>query len=125
MFVHGGLYVDTDFVSVRPIDELLIHLNRYGVILGAMGERRSTGDYTQDYEHNVIQPIFDLQCHSTGYNFSRTNTVPNALMVSKARHPFWLHFMSIMKERASFISPVDATGPDALYYALQRWAGIS
>ena len=37
MYVYGGVYIDTDFVSLKPLDGLLKHLNEYGVILGFMG----------------------------------------------------------------------------------------
>lgn len=61
----------------------------------------------------------------TGHNFTLLNVIPNAVMIAKPRHPFWLQYMSVMGERAASPDPPVATGPNALKDALLRWTGIS
>lgn len=38
MYVHGGLYVDYDFLPVGRMDSYLESLGEYGIVLGAMGK---------------------------------------------------------------------------------------
>ena len=38
MYIYGGVYADTDVISVQPMDSLLAQFDSYGVLLGAMGK---------------------------------------------------------------------------------------
>jgi hypothetical protein len=73
MYVHGGMYADLDVESVRPLDAPLAQGTpplREGVVLGMMGS-----DF--DFGHSI----------------------PNAAMLSPARHPLWLHCLQSVRER--------------------------
>lgn len=60
MYVHGGVYADYDFVSVKPLDPLLGLLKDYGVILGTMGK-----DTKSDVRHFLCTDVngssFDIE----------------------------------------------------------------
>ena len=73
MYVHGGMYADLDVESVRALDGSLDAGTpplREGVVLGMMGS-----DY--DFGHSI----------------------PNAAILSPARHPMWLHCLDSVRER--------------------------
>lgn len=73
MYVHGGMYADLDMESVRSLDAPLAQGKpplREGVVLGMMG---------------------------SDFNFG--HGIPNAAMLSPARHPMWLHCLQSVRHR--------------------------
>jgi hypothetical protein len=73
MYVHGGLYADLDMESVQSLDAPLAQGTpplHEGVVLGMMG---------------------------SDFNFG--HSIPNAAMLSPARHPMWLHCLDSVRER--------------------------
>ena len=95
LYTYGGLYVDLDFESLRPIEGYL-QTHSAGVILGE-----------EPHEHSrVLYRMPRLVC--------------NALMVSKPQHPFWLRVFKAMMENASK-NVMESTGPKMLEKTLQVW----
>jgi hypothetical protein len=88
LYAHGGIYADMDFECLKPFDPLLELHSDAGVLLGCMA----------DYENEAESPA---------------NNVPNAIMVSKPRHPFWLCMAHVLMNRYGG-RPDEETGPNAL-----------
>ena len=84
LYVHGGVYVDLDFVRLKDINSYLSH----DILLGKMGND-------------------DLFEHS----------IPNAIMFSRPKHPFWLHVIENIKLKfKKGVRHVESlTGPVMLY----------
>lgn len=96
---HGGLYVDLDFESLRPIDPLLSGCE---VVLGC-----------EPPAHVALEA-------SRSRGFDRI--VCNALMASAPRHPFWEHVFDLLLAYRRSPDPLDATGPFLLTRAVASYA---
>jgi len=90
---YGGIYADLDFECLRNFDSLFEQYSEYDVILGEM--------WTDDSEDAP---------EATSRSFS----VPNALMASKAGSDFWLHYMNFMVNAFPGATVECSTGPAAL-----------
>ena len=93
LYHFGGVYADLDFLALRPFDELLQQFRHASVLLGYLGD----------------DPRW-------------MHSIPNALMISKRRSPFWLHALRLMLDchtRASH-SPEVVAGPVLLRNAVLR-----
>ena len=55
------------------------------------------------------------------YNMSRL--VCNALMLSRPKHPFWLHVFDYMAKNPD-LNVMEATGPKMLEKSLQSWENV-
>ena len=91
LYHFGGVYADLDFFALRPFDALLHQFRHESVLLGYLG-------------------------HDTHW----IHSIPNALMISKRRAPFWLHALRLMldcRTRASH-SPEVVAGPVLLRNAV-------
>ena len=98
LYHFGGLYADLDFYALRPFDELLEQFRHESVLLGYLS-------YDRHWMHSI----------------------PNALMISKRRAPFWLHALRLMldcRTRASK-SPEVVAGPVLLRDAVLRFGNQS
>jgi hypothetical protein len=95
LYSYGGLYVDLDFLALKPIDKFL---SRYNGSLFLGEEPR---------EHSRIL-----------YNMTRL--VCNALMLSRPKHPFWLHVFDYMSKNPN-LNVMEATGPKMLEKSLRSW----
>jgi len=82
LYEHGGIYCDLDFECLMGFDDLLARYSNKDVILGYMGTDR-------DFIH----------------------CIPNAIMISKPKSPFWLHVIREMKKRINRGRPEFDTGP--------------
>lgn len=88
LYAHGGIYADMDFECLKSFDSLLDTHKDAGVLLGCMA----------DYENEADSPA---------------NNVPNAIMVSKPRNPFWLCMAHVLMNRHGGRAD-EETGPNAL-----------
>ncbi len=88
LYAHGGIYADMDFECLKPFDTLLEQNASNGVLLGCMA----------DYANEADSPV---------------NNVPNAIMLSKPRHPFWLCMAHVLMNRYGGRADQE-TGPNAL-----------
>ena len=95
----GGLYVDLDFESFRPIDDLL--LSREIVLAREPLEHLDLTIVRQ-------RGLSDLLC--------------NAFMASSAGHPFWEHVFQALLANRRRPGPLDATGPFLLTLAWRSFA---
>lgn len=98
MHRYGGLYVDMDLESLRPIDELL---DGPEVLLGL-----------EPAEHAELPLARDR---------GLTAILCNALLASRPGHPFWEHIFQQLVACHRMPSPLDATGPFFLTRALSSW----
>jgi mannosyltransferase OCH1-like enzyme len=57
MYVYGGVYVDYDFVSVKPLDPLLELWRPYGVIFGTMGKEEKLSDVSHLFPPLGVLPV--------------------------------------------------------------------
>jgi len=90
LYKYGGIYADMDFECLSSFDELLDTNKDSGIILGRMASRE-----------------FD------------NHNIPNAIMISKPRHEFWLIvFYFMIKSQHSFKTVEEQTGPVMLKKAL-------
>lgn len=97
MFKYGGIYVDLDMISVKPLTDILAKQNG-SVVLGWMGR-----DF--DFEHSI----------------------PNAFLASPPGHPFWLLCISLISANANLpgrSKPEARTGPIMLYEAVSAYASL-
>ncbi len=97
LYAYGGIYADMDFECLKPFDALLDANKSEGVLLGCMA----------DYENEADSPA---------------NNVPNAIMISKPRHPFWLCMAQVLMNRYGG-SADEETGPNALRDAYLTFIG--
>ena len=74
LYTYGGIYADMDFECLKPLDTLLDSYACYDIILGSI--------------------------RSAGISWNVKNSIPNAIMISKPRNPFWLRVLDSMKLRA-------------------------
>lgn len=101
MYMHhfGGLYADLDMEPLKPADQLLASMN-----INATNERVAILSYM-------------------GSNYKFDNNVPNAWMISKPNHPFWLFCLSKIIELHSMgiDAAEEVTGPVMLYKAVHDY----
>ena len=89
LYKHGGIYADMDFESLKPLDKLLDEYACYDILLGSI--------------------------RSSWSPWHMRNSIPNAIMISKAANPFWLRVLEAMQERAGKAKGVEEeTGPIVL-----------
>jgi mannosyltransferase OCH1-like enzyme len=98
---HGGVYVDLDFESLRPIDPLL---EGRTLVVGAEPDGHGRPP--------LVRP------RPAGFRL-----VGNAFLASTPGHPFWAHVIAALPGRASERSALDVAGPYFLSDALAAWAG--
>jgi len=96
---HGGLYVDLDFESLRPIDPLLSGCE---VVLGCEPPAHVGLDAPR------ARGLDRIIC--------------NALMASTPGHPFWEHVFELLIAYHRSPDPLDATGPFLLTRAVASYA---
>lgn len=96
---HGGLYVDLDFESLRPIDPLLSGCE---VMFGCEPPAHVALDAPR------ARGLERIVC--------------NALMASTAEHPFWEHVFELLIAFQRSPDPLDATGPFLLTRAVASYA---
>lgn len=97
LYDTGGLYVDLDFVCLKPIRDLLSQ-DRDSVIVGSM----------------VMPQHLEDQ------------SIPNAWMYSPyPRHPFWVAVLSILEARSDSTTTEFATGPRLLYAATKLYKSFN
>jgi len=97
LYYYGGIYADLDFECLKPIDGLLTAHPKATVLLGAMSGESSTKQYEKE------------------------NTIPNAIMMSSPRDPFWLFVMHQLVRSYKNVSVEDSTGPGMLYQAIRLY----
>lgn len=88
LYHYGGIYADMDFECLHNMDEIL--------------------------ENKDILLIPEPQDHFQKNKAKIRNLdyiVSNALMASKARHPFWLRVINLLQQNKDEIDVLDATGP--------------
>jgi mannosyltransferase OCH1-like enzyme len=91
LYKYGGIYADMDFECLKPMDELLAAYEDYDIILGSI--------------------------RTTNNPWHVSNSIPNALMISKPNNAFWIHVLEEMVRRASASASVkveELTGPVVL-----------
>ncbi|KAL4230267.1 hypothetical protein ACF0H5_010653 [Mactra antiquata] len=84
LYEYGGVYVDLDMESLRPLDEIV---RKYSCILAQ-----------EPYEH----PIIDSNAE---------HLVINAFMACKSKHPLMKLFMDSLPKFAHMWNVLDSTGP--------------
>ena len=89
LYHYGGIYADLDFACVRPFDALLLSHASAEVLVGRLRSGRAA-----------------------------SQSIPNALMVSKPRADFWLHAMHELVRRVNCDDPMFDTGPTMLTHAV-------
>lgn len=92
LYEFGGVYCDLDFECLKSLGPLLEQNQQHDVILGYMGDDR---------------------------NFEQC--IPNALMISKARSPFWLYVIAEMRKRINHKDPEYDTGPKLLKHCVDTY----
>jgi len=93
LYWFGGVYGDLDVDAVRPYSDWRGH----PLVLSQ-----------EPYAHSrVLNGI--------------SRTVCNAFMSSVPRHPFWLHVLAEVKQRAYMTDPVDSTGPRMLEHVMKEY----
>ena len=92
LYTYGGIYCDLDFECLKPFDKLLEDLQSKDIILGSMGSDIK-------FQHSI----------------------PNAIMISKPKAPFWLYVISEMRKRINKGEPEYDTGPKLLHYCLNTY----
>ncbi len=85
LYHYGGVYADLDFACIRPFDALLRRHASSQVLLGELEKGRTP-----------------------------SQSVPNALMISKPRARFWLLVMRELVRRVNCADPMFDTGPSML-----------
>lgn len=98
MHHHGGVYVDMDFESLRPVDGLLTDKE---VVFG----------------HEPAAHLDMLMTRDRGLE----GIVCNAFIASRPGHPFWEHVFRELAGAHKEWNPLDATGPFFLTRALRRY----
>eukprot|EP00912_Choanoflagellata_sp_UC4_P000301 UC4_evm3s182 len=96
MYAYGGIYVDLDFESLRPIDEYLDGLHNCSCIIGQ-----------EPHVHSHL--LYDME-----------RLTCNAAMASVPGHPFWKFVFKELRNRAGR-KTVSATGPKMLEAAVQDY----
>lgn len=91
LYYHGGVYADMDFECLKPIDPLLAANRDASVILGRMEIK------------------------------DRRHSIPNAIMISKPRDPFWIYVFQQLIHNKNNPAVEVATGPIMLYEAVQAF----
>ena len=92
LYHYGGIYCDLDFECLKNFDPLLAESQNVDVVLGYMGD-------DNDFEH----------------------AIPNAIMISKPRAPFWLYVINEMRKRLNTCEPEYETGPVLLKYCCDHY----
>ena len=92
LYEYGGIYCDLDFECLKNFDPILEEYQDYDVILGYMGKDL---DFAQ--------------------------SIPNAIMISKPKSPFWLYVISEMKQRINTGRPEYDTGPKLLKHCVDTY----
>lgn len=95
MFIFGGVYVDLDFESIKPLEELL--------------------------QNASLALAYDIRSDNGG------SEIANAFMASAPGHPFWIHVLTSIVERAHGSTwqrekAIMETGPGALSRAYNEWS---
>ena len=93
LYYYGGIYADLDFECLKPMDGLIAAHSSATVLLGAM-----SGDGAKHYE--------------------KKNMIPNAIMMSAPRDPFWLCVMYQLMQSYRSVAVEDSTGPGMLYQSI-------
>lgn len=96
LYYYGGIYADMDFECLKPMDSLIAANPSASVILGKMSS-------------------------NTKRVFHTTNSIPNALMISAPRDPFWIFVIQQLIQSSSDIVVESATGPAMLYKAIRMY----
>lgn len=94
----GGVYADIDFRCLRPLDELFA-LPQAATADVLLGQLRAGPD-------------------ARGGR-SAIDSVPNAIMISRPRAPFWLHVMQELVRRVNVATAMFDTGPQVLHHVYQ------
>lgn len=97
LYHYGGIYVDMDFECIRNIDQICELERDFDIILGKMG----ADDY-EDHDDNI----------------------PNAIMLSKPRQPFWLFVIIRLMEADAKLGPELCTGPVILKRTLEYYSSL-
>lgn len=98
MFLYrfGGIYADMDFECLKPFDELLEKFEGYDIILGSM--------------------------ESDGNPWNISNSIPNAIMISKPGCEFWIRLLELLVKKSKGTYRVEeATGPIVLKECYGSW----
>ena len=85
MYHYGGVYADLDVICLKSFEQLFKTDDIADVILGRKKGMRSQ------------------------------NGIPNVVMISKPKSPFWLHVIQEMAKRSNCSTPMYDTGPEVLY----------
>ena len=93
LYKYGGIYVDMDFECLKPLDDLLEENLRYDILLGSI--------------------------ESSSNLWHLSNSIPNAIMISKPANQFWIRLleemMSVAESKAQRKGRVEEeTGPVVL-----------
>ena len=110
MYEYGGVYVDMDMTSLRPIDPLLQNAK---LIFSEL----DLGD-TQGFSFQLWGGTMGKCTIGKAYN--------NAFFASIPKHPFWLHVLKAVEEnkihhwyQPKTLYMLNSTGPMLLTYILQ------
>ena len=95
LYYYGGIYADMDFECLKPFNALLAANKDATVILGRMSSDNS--------------------------GWIQTQAIPNALMLSRPRDPFWLYVFQQLLRNKNVQMVEDATGPGMLSSAIQAF----
>jgi mannosyltransferase OCH1-like enzyme len=109
LYEFGGIYADLDFLCLQSFESLL-RAHEHGDDGGRRGGRPAD---------DVL--LARIALHATGRR--RDGDVPNALMISRRRAPFWLLVLRLLVERFACNgspSPMQVTGPALLSRAVGR-----
>ena len=74
LYTYGGIYVDMDFECLKPLDDLLEENLRYDILLGSI--------------------------ESSSDSWHLSNSIPNAIMISKPANNFWIRLLEEMESVA-------------------------
>lgn len=91
LYHYGGIYVDMDFECLKNLDELLKKNKESNVVLGKMSEK------------------------------DHPNNIPNAIMISKPRHEFWLYVFKELLLQDSKGQTEQTTGPILLKDSIKSY----
>ena len=96
LYTYGGIYADMDFECLKPFDELLEKFKSYDIILGSM--------------------------ESDWNSWNISNSIPNAIMISKPGCEFWIRLLELLVKKSKGAHRVEAaTGPIVLKECYDSW----
>lgn len=99
LYHFGGIYADLDFECILPFEQLLLENEEsHDVILGTMGDN----DAWANSDHSI----------------------PNAIMISKPKAPFWLVVIYFLYQIPGYATPESCTGPILLKKAVEAYSNL-